>query len=198
LEDQVAKSESVITVLRTSLVQGYINPTQYADKVNTIIVSALQVKADTVLGKSASRSQQAQKEHMTQRSQQDNENYSSTHTRITIKQTSTQTLKNKFRQAREETAPPHIISDLGKSLAKEKHDLLKLYHLLRQKSLTEVIHSPPLNHIHLTTSPNSLWDLFRRYKTDHVQCNLPTQTHDNAFHDPRIWKLVPLTRDPQA
>jgi len=55
-----------------------------------------------------------------------------------------------------------------------------------------------LNHSHPTTSPHSLWDLLRRYKTDHVQSNLPTQTHDNASHDPRIWKLGPLTFDPQA
>jgi len=198
LEDQAAKSESVITALRTSLEQGDISPTQYADKVNTIIVSALQVTADRFLGKTAFRSQHAQKEQMTQRSQQDNGKYSSTHTRIAAKQMSTQTLRNKLRQARQETAPPHIITDLGKSLAKAKHDLMKLQHLVRQKSVTDVIHSPVFNHSHLTTSHHSLWDLLRRYKTDHVQSNLPTQTHDNASHDPRIWKLGPLTLDPQA
>jgi len=138
LDDQVAKSESVITALRISLEQGNISPTQYADKVNTIIVSALQVTADRVLGKTEFRSQRAQKEHMTQRSQQENGNYSSNHKRIAAKQTSTQTLlKDKLRQAREETAPPHIIADLGKSLAKEKHELLKLQHQVRQKSVTD-------------------------------------------------------------
>jgi len=198
LEDQTAKSESVITVLRISLEQGNISPTQYADKVNTIIVSALQVTPERFLGKAAFRSQHAQKEHTTQRSQPDNGNYSSTHTRIAAKQTSTQTLKDNLRQAREETAPPHIIAELGKSLAKGKHDLLKLQHLLRQKSVTDVIHSSVVNPSHPTTSPHSLWDLLRRYKTDHVQSNLPTQTHDNASHDSRIWKLGPLTLDPQA
>ena len=173
MEDEAAKSVSVTTALRTSLEQGHISPSQYADKVNTIIVSALQVTADRSHGKTAFRSQHAQKEHMTERSQQDNGNYSSTHTRIAAKQTSTQTLKDKLRQAREETAPPHIIADLGKSLAKEKHDLLKLQHLLRQKSVTDVIHSSVLNPSHLTTSPHSLWDLLRLYKTDHVQSNLP-------------------------
>jgi len=198
LQDQAAKSESVITALRISLEQGNISPTQYADKVNTIIVSALQVTADRVLGKTEFRRQRAQKDHMTQRSQQENGNYSSNHKHIAAKQTSTQTLRNKLRQAREATAPPHIIATLGKSLAKEKHQLLKLQHQVRQKSVTDALHSSLLNHSHPTTSPHSLWDLLRRYKTDHVQSNLPTQTHDNASHDPRIWKLGPLTLDPQA
>jgi len=85
LEDQAAKSESVITALRISLEQRNISPTQYADNVNTIIVSALQVTADRVLGKTGS--QRAQKEHMTQRSQQENGKYSSNHKRIAAKQT---------------------------------------------------------------------------------------------------------------
>jgi len=99
LEDQAAKSESVITTLRASLEQGNISPTQYADKVNIIIVSALQATSDRVLGKATFRSQHAQNEHMTQRSHQDNGNYSSTDTLITVKQTSTQTLKDNLRQA---------------------------------------------------------------------------------------------------
>jgi len=106
-----------------------------------IIVSALQVTADRVLGKTEFRSERAQKEHMTQRSQQENGKYSSNHKRIAAKQTSTQTLRDKLRQAREETAPPHIIADLGKSLAKEKHELLKLQHQGRQKSMTDALHS---------------------------------------------------------
>jgi len=142
--------------------------------------------------------QSAQKEHMTQRSQQHNGNYSSNYKRITAKQTSTQTFRNKLRQAREEKAPPHIIKDLGKSLTKEKHELLKLQHQVRQKSVTDAMHSSLLNPNHLTTSPHSLWDLLRRYKTDHPQSDLPTQTHDNTSYDPRIWKLGPLTLDPQA
>ena len=64
--------------------------------------------------------------------------------------------------------------------------------------MTDALHSSVLNHSHPTTSPHSLWDLLRSYKADHVQSNLPTQTHDNASHDPRIWKLGPLTLDPQA
>ena len=138
---------------------------------------------------------------MTQRSQQQNENYSSNHKRIAAKQTSTQTLKDKLRQAREEAAPPHIIADLGKSHAKEKHELLKLLklqHQERQKSVTDALQSSVLNHSHPTTPPHSLWDLLRRYKTDHVQSNLPAQTHDNASPEPQIWKLGPLTFDPQA
>jgi len=126
---------------------------------------------------------------MTQRSHQRNENYSSNHKRIAAKQTSTQTLKNKLRQARDEGALPHIIADFGKSHAKEKHELLKLQHQERQKSVTDALQSSVLNHSHLTTSPHSLWDLLRRYKTDHVQSNLPAQTHDNASPDTRIWKV---------
>jgi len=118
--------------------------------------------------------------------------------RISAKQTSTQTLKHKLRQAREEAAPLHIIADLGKSLAKEKHELLKLQHQVRQKSVTDALKSSVLNHSHPTTSPHSLWDLLRRYKTDHVQSNLPSQTHDNTSPDPQIWNLGPLTFDPQA
>ena len=92
LNDQAAKSESAIKTLRISLEQGSISPTQYAEKANTIIVSALQVTADTVLGKTEFRGKCAQKEHMTQRSQQENGHYSSNHKRIAAKQTSTQTL----------------------------------------------------------------------------------------------------------
>jgi len=51
LEDHGAKSETVIKALRISLEQGSISPTQYAEKANTTIVSALQVTADRVLGK---------------------------------------------------------------------------------------------------------------------------------------------------
>jgi len=79
LNDQAAKSESAIKTLRISLEQGSISPTQYAEKANTIIVSALQVTADTVLGKTEFRGKCAQKEHMTQRSQQENGKYSSNH-----------------------------------------------------------------------------------------------------------------------
>jgi len=43
-----------------------------------------------------------------------------------------------------------------------------------------------------------MWDLLRRYKTDHVQSNLLAQTHYNSSPDARIWKLGPLTLDPQA
>jgi len=43
-----------------------------------------------------------------------------------------------------------------------------------------------------------MWDLLRRYKTDNVQSTLPVHTHDNTSSDPRIWKLGPLTLDPQA
>jgi len=159
LEDQAVKSESVLKALRISLEQDNISPTQYADKVNTNIVSALQVTADRVLGKTEFRGKCAQKEHMTQRSQQQNGNYSSNHKRIAAKQTSAQTLKNKLRQAREEAAPPHIIADLGRSHAKEKHELLKLQQQERQKSVTDALQSSVLNHSHSRISPHSLWDL---------------------------------------
>jgi len=43
-----------------------------------------------------------------------------------------------------------------------------------------------------------MWDLLRRYKTDHVRSTLPAHTHDNASPDPKIWKLGPLTPDPLA
>jgi len=76
-EDQAAKSESAIKTLRTSLKQGSMSPTQYAESANTIIVSALQVTADRVLGKIEFRGKCAQKEHTTQRSQQENGNYKS-------------------------------------------------------------------------------------------------------------------------
>jgi len=48
LEDQAAKSESAFKTLRTSLEQGSISPTQYAENANTIIVSALQATAEKI------------------------------------------------------------------------------------------------------------------------------------------------------
>ena len=88
--------------------------------------------------------------------------------------------------------------DLDKSHAKGKLDLLKLQHQLRQENVTDAMHSPALNPSHRTTSPHSMWDLLRRYKTDHVQSNLSAQTHDNASLDPRMLKLSSLTFDSQA
>ena len=43
LEDQASKVEQTIQSLQTSLQQGSINATQYAEEANAIIVSALQV-----------------------------------------------------------------------------------------------------------------------------------------------------------
>ena len=90
----------------------------------------------------------------------------------------------------------------GKSHAKEKHDLLKLQHQVRQKTVTDAMHSPVPNPSHQTTSPqsHSMWDLLRRYKTDHVQSNLSAHSHHFASLDPgaRMLKLSSLTFDPQA
>jgi len=92
----------------------------------------------------------------------------------------------------------YIITELGKSHTKAKHELLKLEHQAQQKTVTDEIPSTVLTPNHQTTPPHSLWDLLWRYKTDHVQSSLSAQTHDIASLDPRIWKLGPLTFDPQA
>jgi len=72
LEDQASKVEQVIQALKNSFQQGSINATQYAEKANAIIVSALQVTAQNIIGTTKFRGQNAQKEHLTQRRQQDN------------------------------------------------------------------------------------------------------------------------------
>ena len=128
----------------------------------------------------------------------DNWSYSSTDKRIKEKQTTPQTLKNKLRQAREQGAPSNAIADLGKSHTKEKHDLRKLQYQARQKTVTDEIESSVPNAGQQTSPTHSMWDLLRRYKTDHAQSNLPIQTHDNSSPDVRIWKLGLLTLDPQA
>jgi len=69
---------------------------------------------------------------------------------------------------------------------------------MRQKIVTDAVASSASVPNHQRTSPHSMWDLLRRYKTDHVQSNLSAHNHDNASPDPRIWKLGPLTLDPQA
>jgi len=198
LEDQATTAQPVIRTLKISLQQGTINPTPYAEKVNTIIVSSLQATAHKILGTTAFRGKNAQKEHMAQRGHQDNRQYSSNDKHRTAKQTSTQTLINKLRQAREESAPPNMIANLVKSHAKEKNELRKLQHQARQKTVTDAIDSSAPNASQQRSQPHSMWDLLRRYKTDHVQSNLPKQTHDNSSPDARIWKLGPLTLDPQA
>jgi len=91
-------------------------------------VSAIQVTAQKIIGTTEFRGKNAQREHLTQRKQQDNGHISADDKCIVAKQTLTQTLKDKLRQAREEGAPAHVIADLGKSHTKEKHDLLKLQH----------------------------------------------------------------------
>ena len=161
-------------------------------------MSALQVTAQKIIGTTEFRGKKAQTEHLTQRRQQDNGHYSSADKHIAAKQTLTQTLRNKLVQSREEGAPAHVIADLGKSHAKEKHELLKLQHQMRQKIVTVAVASAASVPNHQRTSPHSMWDLLRLYKTSHVQSNLPARTHDNASPDPRIWKLGPLTLDPQA
>jgi len=198
LEGQATIAQPAIRAQKTSLQQGTINPTQYAENVNTIILSSLQFTAHKILGTTAFRGKNAQKEHMTQRGRQDNGQYSSNDKRKAAKQTSTQTLKDKLQQARKESAPPNVIADLGKAHAKEKHELQKLLHQPRQKTVTDAIDSSAPNASQQRSLPHSMWDLVRRYKADHVQSNLPAQTHDNSSPHARIWKLGPLTLDPQA
>jgi len=72
LEDQASKVEQAIQSLQTSLQQGSIKATQYAEKANAIIVSALQVTAQKIIGTTEFRGKNAQREHLTQRRQHDN------------------------------------------------------------------------------------------------------------------------------
>jgi len=67
LEDQPSKSEQVIQLLQTSLQQGSINATQYAEKANAIIVSDLQVTTQKIIGTTEFRGKKAQTEHLKQR-----------------------------------------------------------------------------------------------------------------------------------
>jgi len=106
-----------------------INATQYTEKANAIIVSALQVTAQKIAGTTEFRGKlDCPKGHLTQRRQQDNGHFSSDDKRVVATQTLTQTLKHELRQAREEGAIAHVITDLGKSHAMEKQELLKLQH----------------------------------------------------------------------
>jgi len=145
LEDQATNAQPAIRALKISLQQGTINPTQYLENVNTIIVSALQVTAHEILGTTAFRGKNAQKEHMAHRGHEDNGHYSSNNKRKAEKQTSTQTLKDKLRQASEKSAPLNVIADLGKSHAKEKHELRKLQHQVQQQTATDAIDSSAPN-----------------------------------------------------
>jgi len=82
LEDQATTAHSVIRALKHSLQQSTVIPTQYAENVNTIIVSALQVTAHEILGTAAFRGKNAQNEYMAQRGHQDNRQYFSNDKRI--------------------------------------------------------------------------------------------------------------------
>ena len=119
LEDQTTIAQPEIRAQKNSLQQGAIYPTQYAENVNTIIFSSLQFTAHKILGTTAFQGKNAQQEHMTQRGRQDTGQYSSNDKRKAAKQTSTQTLKDKLRQARKGSAPPNVVADLGKAHAKE-------------------------------------------------------------------------------
>jgi len=72
LEDQASKAEQAIQSLQTSLQQGSINTTQYAIKANAIILSALQVTAQKIIGTTEFRGKKAQTEHLTHKRQQEN------------------------------------------------------------------------------------------------------------------------------
>ena len=111
LEDQASKVEQTIQSLQTSLQQGSINATQYAEEANAIIVSALQVTAQKIIGTTEFGGKKAQTEHLTQRRQQDNGHYLSADKHIAAKQTLRQTLRNKLVQSREEGDPAHDDND---------------------------------------------------------------------------------------
>ena len=140
-------------------------------------MSAVQVTAHKIIGTTEFRGQNAQKEHLTQRTQQNNRHFSSDDKRIaakqTLMQTLMQTLKQRFRQSGEEGAPAHVIADLDKSYAKEKHELLKSKHQMQQEIVTDAVASSASVPNHQRTSSHSIWDLLRRYKTDHVHSSLP-------------------------
>jgi len=70
----LTEAQPAICALKISLrlQQGTINPTQYAQNINTIIVSALQVTAHEILGTTAFRGKNAQKEHVAQKGHTDN------------------------------------------------------------------------------------------------------------------------------
>jgi len=114
-----------------------------------------------VIGATEFRGKNAQKEHPTQRRRHDNCHYLKK--RIAVKQTLTQTLKHKLRHSREEPedAPAHVTVDHDKSLAKEKHELLKLQHQAKQKIVTNTVASSASVLGHQITSLHSMWDLFQ-------------------------------------
>jgi len=96
LEDQADKAEQAIQTLKKSLQQGGINATQYAEKANAIIVSALQVTAQKIIGTTEFRGKNAQREHLTQRRQHDNWHFSADDKRIVAKQTLTLIYMNSY------------------------------------------------------------------------------------------------------
>jgi len=161
LQDQADKAEQAVQTLKNSLQQGSINATQYAEKANAIIVSALQVTAQKIFGTTEFRGKNAQRERLTKRRQQDNGHFSADDKRIVAKQTLTQTRKDKLRQAREEGAPVHVIADLGKSHTKKKHGLLRLQHQMQQKIVTDAVALSASVPTHQKPPSHSMWDLLR-------------------------------------
>jgi len=185
LDDQASKAEQAIQSLQTSL-----QPREYqCDSVrresqrNHCVRPAT---AQKIIEATEFRGKKAQTEHLTQRRQQDDGNYSSADKHIAAKQALIQTLRNKLVQSRQEGAPAHVIPNLSKSHARYKHELLKSQHQMRQKIVTGAVALSISVPNHRRTSPHSMWDLLRRYKTDHVQSNLPVRTHDNVSPDHRI------------
>ena len=142
--------------LQTSLHQGSINAAQYAGKTNAIIVSVLQVTAQKIICTTEFRGKNVHKEHATQRRRQDNCHY--LQKRIAAKQTLTQTLQHRLRQSREEpeNAPAHMTADHDKSLAKEKHELLRLQHQAKYKIVINTVASSAFILNHHRTSHHSI------------------------------------------
>ena len=71
------EAANLIKSLKTQLTHQTIDPAEYAEKSNTIIVSAIQHAAEKVLGRTHFRGKETQKEHETQQNQHDKGNYSS-------------------------------------------------------------------------------------------------------------------------
>jgi len=134
--------------------------------------SALQVTAEKILGTTAFGGKNVQKEHKAQRCHQGNGHYSSNDKRITAKQTSTQTLKDKIRRAREEGTLLNVIADLG-NLMPGKITSFGNYNTKcgRNSDYDWLISTQSKSAKNFTPS---MWG----YKTDHMQSNLPAQTHE--------------------
>jgi len=187
-----------LEALKSDLTEGKIDADEYADSANTILVFIIQHAAQTTLGQIDSRDWLARDDGPS--IQPDSEEASkitkyrdsSNDPEIKNAQSRLQAARNDLQMAKESSASPNTIQGHVDEVRDANH-MKRTKHPQRQQFATTEVTGQVQQ---IPSDKQSMWDLLRAYKTDHIKSTLPEQTNDNSSKDGRIWTLGPRTFDP--